>query len=76
MAAVNYLKTPPLVRTRERLHFADYIQDVLNDKKNTNKDDLLEKIKEYYDGYSFDGKTRVYNPFSILNFFYYKEFEK
>ena len=57
------------------IYFADYIQDVLNNKKSTNKDDLLKKIKEYYDGYSFDGKTRVYNPFSILNFFYYKEFE-
>ena len=30
---------------------------------------LLNKIKEYYDGFSFDGVTRVYNPFSILNFF-------
>ena len=30
---------------------------------------LLGKIKEYYDGFSFDGVTRVYNPFSVLNFF-------
>ena len=33
------------------------------------KEELLEKIKRYYDGFSFDGKVRVYNPFSILNFF-------
>ena len=27
------------------------------------------KIKEYYDGFSFDGEINVYNPFSVLNFF-------
>ena len=30
---------------------------------------LIKEIREYYDGFSFDGKTRLYNPFSILNFF-------
>ena len=29
----------------------------------------MQKIKRNYDGFSFDGKIRVYNPFSILNFF-------
>ncbi|MBQ7529248.1 PD-(D/E)XK nuclease domain-containing protein, partial [bacterium] len=31
--------------------------------------EILAKVKDYYDGFSFDGKTRLYNPFSILNFF-------
>jgi hypothetical protein len=26
-------------------------------------------MREWYNGYSWDGRTRVYNPFSILNFF-------
>ena len=30
---------------------------------------LLEEVKDYYDGFCFDGKHRVYNPFSTLNFF-------
>jgi hypothetical protein len=30
---------------------------------------LLDKIRDYYDGYSFDGETRLYNPFSTMNFF-------
>ena len=34
----------------------------------------MEKIKRYYDGFSFDGKIRVYNPFSILKFFSDKKF--
>ena len=35
---------------------------------------LLEGLKIWYDGYSFDGKTFLYNPFSILNFFRKSEF--
>lgn len=30
---------------------------------------LLEKLRDWYNGYSWDGRTRVYNPFAILNFF-------
>jgi hypothetical protein len=29
----------------------------------------LELLKHWYNGYSWDGKTFLYNPFSILNFF-------
>ena len=35
--------------------------------KSTNAD--LSKLKDYYDGFSFDGKIRLYNPFSMLSFF-------
>ena len=38
------------------------------------KDELLEKVKAYYDGFSFDGNIRLYNPFSILNFFFDEKF--
>jgi hypothetical protein len=31
--------------------------------------DTLTKIKTWYNGYSWDGNTFVYNPFSVLNFF-------
>ena len=30
---------------------------------------LIDQIRAYYDGFSFDGVHRVYNPFSTLNFF-------
>lgn len=30
---------------------------------------LLENIRIWYNGYSWDGETTLYNPFSILNFF-------
>jgi hypothetical protein len=33
------------------------------------EDELLEGVRDYYDGFSFDGRSRLYNPFSTLNFF-------
>ncbi len=33
------------------------------------EDELLEQIKNWYNGYSWNGADFVYNPFSMLNFF-------
>jgi hypothetical protein len=38
------------------------------------RDELLERVKLYYDGFSFDGLSRLYNPQSIHNFLNDKEF--
>jgi hypothetical protein len=37
--------------------------------------DLRAMIFDWYDGYSWDGETRVFNPFSLLYFFMQKEFK-
>ena len=39
------------------------------------KKELLIQIKDWYNGYSWDGETFVYNPFSILNFFQKSDFQ-
>ena len=49
-------------------NFSEWI-DRIALKKSMNSQQLLDKIKEYYDGFSFDGITKVYNPFSVLKFF-------
>ena len=49
-------------------NFCDYFEKPMK-KFSFTKEELLDKIKGYYDGFSFDGKMRVYNPFSVLNFF-------
>ena len=36
---------------------------------NITVNELKQKIKEWYNGYSWDGKNKLYNPFSILSFF-------
>ncbi|MDR1314662.1 MAG: ATP-binding protein [Deltaproteobacteria bacterium] len=41
---------------------------------NMSEEGLLNKLKEYYDGFSFDGESEVYNPFSVLSFFKARKF--
>jgi hypothetical protein len=40
-----------------------------------NSNELLDAIKTWYNGYSWDGKTSVYNPFSTLLFFDKRELD-
>ncbi|GHU71550.1 ATPase AAA [Bacteroidia bacterium] len=49
-------------------YFDPYIE-VLAQKEEYSKQIAIEKIKYWYDGYSWDGKTFVYNSFSTLLFF-------
>ena len=36
------------------------------DRMNLERGALLNQLKDYYDGFCFDGGTRLYNPFSIM----------
>lgn len=62
--------------TQEELeyYFDGYIDETASHLDIT-KEELLSQIQSYYDGFSFDGKTRLYNPFSTLNFFADKTFK-
>ena len=54
-----------------------YFDDRLSDLArhfNLDRSGLLENIRAYYNGYSWDGGHRVYNPYSLLNFFHHKAF--
>lgn len=53
-------------------NFSDYIQRFA-EKENRSFEELLDVTRKWYNGYSWDGNTRVYNPFSILKLF--KSFE-
>jgi hypothetical protein len=61
--------------TQEELasNFSDYIAQVA-EHLNMTKEYLTDQIRYWYDGYTWDGKTSMYNPFSTMNCFYYKEF--
>ena len=50
-------------------YFHEYIIHTMQKLNYTERDTFLEKVKKYYDGYCFDGKSKVYNPYSIVNFF-------
>ncbi|GAP72657.1 hypothetical protein SAMD00024442_39_9 [Candidatus Symbiothrix dinenymphae] len=61
--------------TQEELErdFSEYIDNTAVRLEMT-RENLLAKIRKWYDGYTWDGKTSVYNPFSTLPFFDNKEF--
>jgi hypothetical protein len=63
--------------TQEELevNFAPHLIATAKQLRSDEKE-LLEQIRNYYDGFSFDGTTRVYNPFSTLLFFGDREFKK
>ena len=47
----------------------DYFQEgieKLAEKEGVSKEEITQKIEHWYDGFSWDGKTFVYNPFSFL----------
>ena len=50
-------------RARRALIDNDFLSEDATDA------DLKELLKECYDGYSWDGKTKVYNPWPIINVF-------
>jgi len=53
-------------------YFTAYI-DLLSEKLAVNRNDALEMIRNWYDGYSWDGRNSVYNPFSTLLLFAERE---
>jgi len=56
-------------------YFPDYLEDTAKNM-NITPDELIEKMRHYYNGFSFDreAKSRLYNPFSTLAFFEEQEF--
>ena len=56
-------------------YFLDYVQQAALEQA-LPQQEILSEMKFWYDGYSWDGKTFLYNPFSILNFFSTKRFEQ
>ena len=54
--------------------FEAHIQAFLDKNTTFTRQKLLEKVKIWYNGYSWDGTTTVYNPFALLNFFKKRQF--
>ena len=50
------------------LYFEEHLQ-AAQDKMKVSREVLLDKMRIQYNGYSWDGITKLYNPFGILNFF-------
>jgi hypothetical protein len=55
-------------------NFSDYM-DNAGRRLNMSREELLTGIRTMYNGYSWDGATSVYNPFSTMLFFYNRQFD-
>jgi hypothetical protein len=60
--------------TQEELesNFSDYI-NAASEYLEVTREKVLEGIRHWYNGYTWDGKISVYNPYSTMNFFRNKE---
>ncbi|MDR1310112.1 MAG: ATP-binding protein [Deltaproteobacteria bacterium] len=61
-------------------HLVPFLPDVLESKKSEGSlaesvalDEFKQMVLDQYDGYTWDGKTRILNPFSLINFLYFKK---
>jgi hypothetical protein len=61
--------------TQEELEasFVDYIEVAMRDLE-LSREVLLSTMKKWYDGFSWDGKQELYNPFGTLHFFNNRDF--
>lgn len=57
--------------TQEELegYFSEWVQKVNDRTFQVPPEELMAHIKFMYNGFSFDGKTKLYNPFSVLSLF-------
>ena len=62
--------------TQEELeqNFTEYLADLNQSLPTLTRPALIEHIREWYNGYSWDAVVRVYNPFSILLLFQQRQF--
>ena len=54
--------------------FGEYIENLSRHKRFKQYSNVRNEILAWYDGYSWDGETRLLNPFSLLNFLDQKRF--
>jgi hypothetical protein len=61
----NYAMLCGITQEELESYFPEHLDAVAKELSIT-RNELLENIQEWYNGYSWDGKTSVYNPFSTL----------
>ncbi len=64
----DYATLVGITQAELEYYFEDVIE-TLAEKNELSTADFLAKIKKWYNGYSWKGPEKVYNPFSLLNFF-------
>jgi hypothetical protein len=55
------------------INFSEHIDNAA-EYLNMTREETLDKIRYWYNGYTWDGKTAIYNPFSTMKFFQNRRF--
>ena len=55
-------------------YFGEHIKDLETHKRFKDNHNVRERILAWFDGYSWDGETKLLNPFSLLSFLDQKKF--
>ena len=69
----NYVTLCGYTQAELEHYFPEGLQK-LADKNGLTKEECIAKVEEWYDGFSWDGKNFVYNPFSTLLLFNSSQF--
>ncbi|MFO7735135.1 MAG: AAA family ATPase, partial [bacterium] len=70
----RYAEIAGLTKKEVDRYFADYKKHMTKHLQMTERE-LDEELGYWYDGYCWDEKTHLFNPFSILHFFKYEKFD-
>ena len=70
----RYAQMIGYTQTELEFYFEDHIQNVMESLEMT-REELLESMRIWYDGYSWDGKSKMYNPYGIIHFFQKESFK-
>jgi Predicted AAA-ATPase/PD-(D/E)XK nuclease superfamily len=63
----NYAALTGYTQPELEFYFKDYLKNTAKELE-ISDEKLLQQLKLWYDGYTWDGKTHIYNPFGVLNF--------
>jgi len=69
----NYSQITGWTKEEIERYFPDYINRAAQEYDQT-FEYIMQQIKYWYNGYSWDGNTRVHNPVSVMNFLSKREF--
>ncbi len=70
----KYCKLLGYTEAEIEFYYSNYLE-IIQKKLDYTRKEIMEKIKFWYNGYSWDGISFVYNPFSLLNFLVKETFQ-
>jgi hypothetical protein len=71
----NYATLTGYTQTELEHNFSEYLDDVVAKHSDLSREELMNHVKNWYNGYSWDGENTLYNPFGALLFLSKQDFQ-